>query len=146
MKAQATIKVTVTDDTKKKELTGKGLEISADTVSASEDDETISVKVFFDGEDVTSKVTWSSADEDVVSVDEGEILVCEAGKTTLTAKYNDQTVTATVVITPGTEIMDDDEYDDSDDGEDMEEDYSDDDEDDDSDDGDDGDDSDDEEE
>ncbi len=114
-KTKATIKLTVTDDTQPKELSGSGLEISSDVFSVTEDDDTIPVRVTFDGKDITGEVSWSTSNVDIIEFEDGEFIIGEAGKATITGTYNGQTVNATVVVSPGTDDGDDGDYDDGDD-------------------------------
>ncbi|MED4782045.1 Ig-like domain-containing protein [Brevibacillus choshinensis] len=64
--------------------------------------ETVKVKASFAGaaasEDITSKVTWSSDNEDIVFAKDGVISAYKAGSATITAKYGEKTGSVVVDV------------------------------------------------
>ena len=126
-KVKAAITVEVIDDAEKA-ITGKGFETNKTTIMVTDSDETLpaqAVQVFFDGADVTSKVTsWVSSDTDVIEFDEGEFTIGDAGQATLTATYQGQTLTFTIIVkeAPEEADTDDEEEEDEDEEEDDEDD------------------------
>jgi len=94
----ATIKVNV-DNTMKLEMTPQNM-----FMQIKDGSKKLAVKAFYEKDqsmvedDVTDKAEWTSSNNDVATVSKGTVIPLKAGEVTITAKYGDKSVTATIDV------------------------------------------------